>query len=161
MYVHNRPLVLVDPYGLWDQRTTQVIRAASAALAVAGGLAVITSTAPVSMPALLLAAGLTAYGEFAYVKAVRDLWQYESGGACPGADRGVAEDVLVTFLGKTGGSVGWGMDKAPLGLSAVTAIGGVANAASSAAANAGKLPLPLAQEAGYGALSTLGGLLAP
>ena len=160
-YATNNPIAWVDPYGLWDQRTTHIIRASAAALGVVSGVAIITSTAPVSGPALAIAASLAAYEEWAYLKALRDLWAHESGQACPGADRGVAEDVLGTFFGETAGSVGWGVDA---GVAAVAAgssgIGAVA-AARTAAQNAGRVPLPVAQGAGYGALSTLGGLLAP
>jgi RHS repeat-associated protein len=160
-YATNNPIAWVDPYGLWDRRTTDIIRASAAALGVVSGVAVITSTAPVSVPALAIAASLTAYGEWAYLKALRDLWRHESGASCPGADRGVAEDVLGTLFGETGGSVGWGVDLGVAGLSAGSSALGAVSAARTAAQNAGRVPLPAAQGAGYGALSTIGGLLAP
>jgi RHS repeat-associated protein len=160
-YATNNPIAWVDPYGLWDRRTTHIIRASAAALGVVSGGAVITSTAPVSVPALAIAAGLTAYGEWAYLKALRDLWRHESGESCPGADRGVAEDVLGTLFGETGGSVGWGVDLGVAGLSAGSSALGAVTAARTAAQNAGRVPLPAAQGARYGALSALGGLVAP
>jgi RHS repeat-associated protein len=99
-YVLSDPLNFIDPNGLWSPRTKSIIKATTAALGIAAGVAVIASTLPLSGPALVLVGALTAYNMFEYAKAVRDLWKIESGECAP-VDKGPLEDILGTFFGDT------------------------------------------------------------
>jgi hypothetical protein len=153
------PINATDPYGLWSPRTKALIKAASAAVGIAEGVAIIASTAPVSAPILALTAALTIYSEFEYFKALRDLWRVESGDCAP-VNIGPGEDVLGTFFGEQGRQIGAGVDTAATALAAGASLVGAGKALAKASQAAGKVPINQAQGAGYGLLSTIGGILA-
>jgi RHS repeat-associated protein len=154
-YVLADPINIKDAGGLWSSRATAVLRATSAALGVAAGVAVITTTAPVSAPILALAAALTAYSTADYFKGISDLVKIESG-KCADASKGPAEDILGKLFGDTAGSIGKATDWAALLTSSIYSGVGLSKAYGTAVANAGRLPLTKAQDAGYGAASAVG-----
>jgi RHS repeat-associated protein len=158
-YTLNDPVNFVDPSGQWSPRTKALIKAGSATLGIAAGVAVIASTLPVSGPALALAGALTLYSELEYLKALRDLWRIQSG-ECTPVDKGPLEDTLGTFFGERGRQIGAGVDTAATAVAAGTSVAGAGKTLAQASQAAGKLPINKAQEGGYGLLSTIGGLLA-
>jgi len=159
-YLMNDPVNFIDPYGLWSANSTRAtIKAGLAGLGVAAGVAAIVAASPaVATAALVGGAALTLYSTMEYFKALRDLYDSESG-RCPSVNKGPLEHVLGTFLGDSAGTIGKLADIAANMASARLAYKGVKDALGAAAEAGGTLPLDRAQRVGAEALSALGPLV--
>ena len=156
-YLMNDPVNFIDPYGLWSANSTRAtIKAGLAGLGVAAGVAAIVAASPaVATAALVGGAALTLYSTMEYFKALRDLYDSESG-RCPSVNKGPLEHMLGTFFGKTGGAVGHAADIAASIAVLRSAGGSAADALRTAAETGGTIPLDRLERVGAEALSALG-----
>ena len=136
------------------------IKAGLAGVGVVAGIAAILAASPAVGTAVLVGgAVLTTYTMMEYFKAVRDLYDSESG-RCPSVDKGPLEHLLGTFFGESGGNIGMLADIGATIASVRGAYKGVKEALGTAAEAGGNLPLDRAARVGAEAFSELRHLVA-